>query len=50
MTGHGQVKGMNKFVKGTFLYVLHIPMARPPKATVKKDAQPRRTWVSVTVL
>ena len=27
-----------------------IPIARPPKATVKKDAQPKSTWVSVTVL
>ena len=26
------------------------PIASPPKATVKKEAHPRRTWVSVTVL
>ena len=30
--------------------ILVIPIARPPKATVKKEAHPRRTWVSVTTL
>ena len=36
--------------KYTHNNVLVIPIARPPKATVKKEAHPRRTWVSVTTL
>ena len=39
-----------KYTHSTNDNILVIPIARPPKATVKKEAHPRRTWVSVTTL